>query len=241
MTEIRIGCSGYYYAHWKNRFYPEGTKSTELFGFYQQSFDTVEINATFYHNPTERQVDSWIEKSKDGFVFCFKAPRTITHYKRFVDCRDQLLLFLHLLKPVKEANKLGVILFQSPPSLLYSEELLRGFLDELPPGYRYAFEFRNREYCNEAVYGLLKERDMDFVWAPDPSQESFERLIASYKYIRMHGTGSRYASNYSEDELRVLAGKIRDLKAAVYCYFNNDYMAYAPRNALRLIQILKEL
>ena len=145
MAEIRIGCSGYYYAHWKNRFYPEGSKNTEFFGLYQQFFDTVEINATFYHYPTERQVGTWVERSRPDFIFSFKAPRTITHYKRFVLCRGAILLFLHLIKPVKDAGKLGVILFQSPPSLRYSGEVLERFLNELPSGYRYAFEFRNRE------------------------------------------------------------------------------------------------
>jgi uncharacterized protein YecE (DUF72 family) len=241
MTGIRIGCSGYYYAHWKEKFYPEGTKSSEFFSVYQQYFDTVEVNATFYHNPTQRQVGSWIEKSKPGFVFSFKAPRTITHYKKFIECRNELLLFLRLITPVKEADKLGVILFQSPPSLKCSEDELDGFLHELPPGYSYAFEFRNREYYRKEIYDLLQGKGADFVWVSDPSQKPFEKLIAPFKYMRMHGSGARYASDYSEEELHTIAGKIGSLETDVYCYFNNDYNAYAPHNALRLIQILQEL
>jgi len=241
MAIIRVGCSGYYYAHWKGRFYPGGSKNTELFGLYQTRFDTVEINATFYHNPTARQVESWTGKSRPEFVFSFKAPRSITHYKRLLECRDELLLFLHLIKPVREAKKLGCILFQSPPSLQYSIELLERFTEELPEGYRYAFEFRNREYYCERTYSLLAERAMDFVWVSDPDRLPFERLIAPFKYIRLHGEGSRYASQYSREALFVLAEKIRKMDADVYCYFNNDYNAYAPHDALNLIHLLQEL
>ncbi len=240
MAEIRIGCSGYYYTHWKNRFYPEGSKNTEFFRLYQQFFDTVEINATFYHYPTERQVGTWIERSRPDFVFGFKAPRTITHYKKFVLCREEILLFLHLIKPVKDAGKLGVILFQSPPSLQYSGEVLEQFLNELSSGYRYAFEFRNREYYREDIYDILRKEKMDFVTVPHPDEKPYEEVIAPFKYIRLHGSGARYASNYTEDELRDLAQKIVKLDTDIYCYFNNDYNAYAPHNALRLIQLLQE-
>jgi uncharacterized protein YecE (DUF72 family) len=240
MAEIRIGCSGYYYTHWKNRFYPEGSKNTEFFRLYQQFFDTVEINATFYHYPTERQVGTWLDRSRLDFVFGFKAPRTITHYKKFVLCRDEILLFLHLVKPVKDAGKLGVILFQSPPSLQYSEEVLERFLEELPSGYRYAFEFRNREYYREKIYDILRKKGMDFIWVSDSTEKPFEEVIAPFKYIRLHGSGAQYSSNYTEDELRDLAQKIVKLDTDIYCYFNNDYMAYAPHNAIRLIQLLGE-
>ncbi|MBN2323766.1 MAG: DUF72 domain-containing protein [Spirochaetes bacterium] len=182
MAVIRVGCSGYYYGHWKVRFYPEGSKNTELFDLYKECFDTVEINAAFYHNPTGRQVESWIGKSGSEFAFSFKAPRSITHYKRFFECRDDIALFLHLIKPVREARKLGCILFQSPLSLQYSVKLIERFTYELPEGYRYAFEFRNWEYCCERIYGLLAERGMDFAWISDQDRSPFERVIAKFKY-----------------------------------------------------------
>ena len=64
---IHVGCSGYYYKHWIGRFYPEACKSTHFFQHYQTYFSTVEINSTFYHYPTEKQIHSWIEKSNDDF------------------------------------------------------------------------------------------------------------------------------------------------------------------------------
>jgi uncharacterized protein YecE (DUF72 family) len=241
MGTVHIGCSGYYYGHWKGNFYPPDAKSHKFFELYQEKFNTAEINSTFYHNPTEKQVLSWLERSKPGFCFSIKAPRFITHRKRFQDCKDPLLLFLHLIAPIRESDKLGAILFQSPPSLQFDMDVLKGFLNELPSGYRYTFEFRNREFYTEDVYKELASREMDFVWVSDPKGQAFEDVIAPFKYIRMHGSGERYSSNYSEDELRELARKIKAIEQDMYVYFNNDYNAYAPNNALQLIQLLKEL
>jgi hypothetical protein len=47
---IHIGCSGWYYWHWKGTFYPVGTPPNQLFSIYQNSFATVELNAPFYQS-----------------------------------------------------------------------------------------------------------------------------------------------------------------------------------------------
>lgn len=48
MSEIRIGCSGWNYKDWRGPFYPQGMATKNWFAFYAQSFDTVEINNSFY-------------------------------------------------------------------------------------------------------------------------------------------------------------------------------------------------
>ena len=191
MASIHIGCSGYYYDNWKGKFYPSDAKSQKFFEFYQEKLHTVEINSTFYHNPTEKQVLSWLKRSEPGFCFSIKASRFITHKKRFQDCKDPLLLFLHLIVPIKENGKLGVILFQSPPSLEFNIDVLKSFLNELPSEYRCAFEFRNREFYTDDVYKALSSREMDFVWVSDTKGAAFEDVIAPFKYIRLHGIGER--------------------------------------------------
>lgn len=70
-------------------------------------------------------------------------------------------------------------------------------------------------------------------------------VIAPFKYFRLHGTGTRYASNYEEGELQELTRHTLQAEDGgrndVYVYFNNDYNAYAPNNALRLVKILEEI
>ncbi len=239
---IHIGCSGYYYKHWMGLFYPETAKSYQFFTFYQKYFHTVEINSTFYHYPTEKQIQSWLNRSPDKFIFTIKAPRLITHMKRLNNCKDELSLFFRLIKPLEQEKKLGVILFQTPASLSFDIGLLDEFTDVLPPEYRYSFEFRNREYYNKDIYDVLSRRKMDFAYVSESTGKPFKDIVAPFKYFRMHGSGTRYSSNYSDDELHDLADKIirssNNGKNEVFVYFNNDYKAYAPKNALRLIEML---
>ena len=242
LKKIHIGCSGYYYKHWVGLFYPDTCKSSDFFGYYQQNFSTVEINSTFYHFPTDKQINSWLKKSRDDFLFTFKAPRLITHRKRLVNCKDSLLLFLHLVKIVKQSEKLGVILFQTPGSLTFNLDTVERFLYDLPTGYKYAFEFRNREYYNNEIYNLLAQKGIDFVYVSESQGPPFEDVIGDFKYFRLHGSGSQYSSNYTEEELHNLAGKIiHSIKRGsndIYVYFNNDYNAYAAYNAIELMKIL---
>ena len=239
---IRIGCSGYYYKHWIGRFYPENTRSYNFFDEYIKSFDTVELNSTFYHYPTEKQVATWIKKSPDGFLFSVKMPRLITHKKMLNDCESDILLFLHLIKPLKIEKKLGAILVQTPKTLKYDEKLLQDFIELLPRGYMYTFEFRNFDYYNETVYEILKARGMDMAYISGMNYRSYNGLLGDFKYYRMHGVKVRYASDYTDDELKILAKDIETVLAGgakiVFVYFNNDYNAYAPKNAMRLKEIM---
>ena len=66
---IRIGCSGWTYPHWRQRFYPRELRQTEWFGHYAGTFDTVEINNSFYHLPSEKAVARWQEQAQSGFVY----------------------------------------------------------------------------------------------------------------------------------------------------------------------------
>src|SRR5688572_8221013 len=46
--EFHVGCSGWFYWHWRDQFYPPGTPSNRWFEHYAKQFKTVELNAPFY-------------------------------------------------------------------------------------------------------------------------------------------------------------------------------------------------
>ena len=93
----KIGCSGFYYKEWKDFFYPKGLAQKDWFKFYAEHFNTIEINASFYKNPTEKSLEKWHNDSPADFVFTMKAPRLITHYKQLKDCKTDTTDFYHLL------------------------------------------------------------------------------------------------------------------------------------------------
>ncbi|MBD3228183.1 MAG: DUF72 domain-containing protein, partial [Candidatus Lokiarchaeota archaeon] len=72
-----LGCSGWYYDHWIERFYPKDIKKREWLSFYSEIFNTVEINNTFYHFPSVKNLQSWYRRTPEDFVFTLKANRLI--------------------------------------------------------------------------------------------------------------------------------------------------------------------
>src|SRR4051794_3763345 len=77
-----VGTSGYSYPKWKGSFYPPKLPQKEMLNYYAERFTAVEINNSFYRMPTAAMLKSWVEKVPASFQFAFKAPQTITHFKR---------------------------------------------------------------------------------------------------------------------------------------------------------------
>jgi hypothetical protein len=84
---IHIGCSGWYYWHWKGSFYPAEIPSSQWFSIYQDYFQTVELNAPFYSWPTVAAVKTWIRQADPSFVYTIKVCELITHIKRFEETK----------------------------------------------------------------------------------------------------------------------------------------------------------
>jgi uncharacterized protein YecE (DUF72 family) len=68
MERIRIGCSGWNYKHWRELFYPKGLPPSRWFAFYAETFDTVEINNSFYMLPKAEVFDKCATKRRPAFA-----------------------------------------------------------------------------------------------------------------------------------------------------------------------------
>lgn len=230
---IHIGTSGYVYRHWKNIFYPEKMKQTQL-EHYSSFFDTVEINATFYSNFEKRVYSSWSKQTKENFVFSIKGPRYITHVRRLKDIRDEVKSFFEKAKGLD--GKLKVVLWQFPPSFKKSDEnelRLENFISFSPKIWQ-ALEFRHVSWTETPAfipdnfsYVINSSTRYPLITPSNNSQ---------FIYIRFHGPKSLYTSSYSDLELSHWSEKIRKMakEREVFCYFNNDARGYAVKNALFL-------
>ncbi len=234
-----IGTSGYSYDDWKGRFYPEGLKSNEWLEYYAGQFSTVELNVTFYRNPTEKMIQAWNRRTPRSFRFAVKGSRRITHFKRLLDVGEELEYFWSL---VQNLSRLRVLLWQFPPSFRRDDERLDTFLKILPRGVRHAFEFRHESWFADDVYDLLGKYRSSFVSVSHPKLP--DHLVTSGKmaYLRFHGIGREmYKYDYTRKELKAWADRLRKIETEVtdiYVYFNNDYNANAIRNAALLKSIL---
>ncbi len=239
MKNLYIGTSGFYYEDWKGIFYPKDLPKSKFFEYYVKEFDTVELNSTFYHLPKLKTVEHWASMVGEEFLFSIKAYRGITHYKKLKDVKEDVYLFLHLIKALKE--HLGIILFQLPPSLKKDTTLLSEFLYILPAGYSYAVEFRDKSWWDEEVFELLERYDVAFCIHDFGKKTS--PIVATSKnvYIRFHGTNGRYKGSYEDDYLKEWSLKIKSfLKKGkrVFCYFNNDFEGAAIFDARRLLKFI---
>jgi uncharacterized protein YecE (DUF72 family) len=238
---VRIGCSGWNYAHWRERFYPRGCPPARWLRFYAQHFDTVEVNATFYRLPTRKAVAGWVEQSPEEFLFTIKASRYLTHIKRLTDLEQGLARFYERLEPMLGGPKLGPVLWQLPENFHRDDERLAGALARLPAG-RHCFEFRHASWFQPDVYALLREHDVALVIGDHPKRPfQTHELTAGWTFVRFHYGSRGRNGNYSERELEGWAERIAAWRAGadVYAYFNNDWNAYAIRNALWLEKRLR--
>lgn len=230
-----IGCSGFYYKAWREKFYPKGLAQRKWFEYYCEHFNTVELNVTFYRFPKLSFLKSWYDRSPRSFRFTVKAPRLITHYKRFNETEDLIAGFYSRLEEGLH-DKLGTVLFQMHPRMEYTDEKLRQILDSMNPKFQNVIEFRHVSWWNDEVLKSLKRRKITFCSISYPDLPDDVICTAKTFYYRFHGVPELYRSLYSEKFLRKIKKKISDQRAVkeVYCYFNNDIDASAITNAKQL-------
>jgi uncharacterized protein YecE (DUF72 family) len=233
---VRIGCSGWNYASWKDEFY-KGKPARTWLRHYAQTFDTVEVNNTFYRLPLRTSVARWVEETPPNFVFAVKASRYLTHVKRLTDLNSGIERYYERLEPLARSPKLGPVLWQLPANFHRDDERLSAALDALLPG-RHCFEFRHASWFVDPVYDLLSKHGAALVIGDRPEVKEFQtyELTTDWTYVRFHYGSHGRRGNYSESELEEWARRFQDWRREVeiYAYFNNDWEVFAVRNALWL-------
>jgi uncharacterized protein YecE (DUF72 family) len=236
---VRVGCSGWSYEHWKGRFYPERAAESSWLGLYVEAFDTVEVNATFYRLPRRSTVASWAARTPPDFTFAVKASRYLTHVKRLRDLPLGLVRLEERLEPLREAEKLGPVLWQLPATFRRDDERLATALSQLPEG-RHAFEFRHASWFAEEVYALLRSHGAALVVADRKGLPEAPWVdTAGWWYVRLHHGRAGRRGNYSRAELETWAERLRGRDGDAYVYFNNDWEGFAVENAETLRDLLE--
>jgi uncharacterized protein YecE (DUF72 family) len=229
--KIHIGCSGWFYWHWRNIFYPDSMPTSAWFNHYAGRFKTVELNAPFYSWPTVNTVNTWRKQAgRRRFVYTVKVSELITHTRRFEDCAELIKDFGYiadLLGPY-----MGCFLFQCPPSERYSPEKLRLILSQLDPCRRNVVEFRHASWWKDEVFSAFRETGTIFCSCSGPRLPDTLVKTADEIYVRFHGTRQWYRHDYTKEELAIWASRIREsVPTQVWAYFNNDRDGYAIKNA----------
>ncbi len=237
--DLYVGTSGYVYGHWRERFYPTRLPARAWLRFYADRFDSLELNNPFYRLPSAETFAAWGDQVPRGFVFAVKASRFLTHIRRLRDPAGPLRLFLQRARRLEGA--LGPVLFQLPANFHLDLPRLERFLaaldrQRLVPGLRAALEVRHPSWLDREATARLEKAGVALCLADWREVPVTGPLTADFVYVRRHGARG-HGGSYDAARLQADARAIRTWRREgrdVYVYFNNDWKAFAVRNAARL-------
>lgn len=252
IPNLRLGTSSWSSEDWVGTFYPPGTPPADFLGVYARHFDTVEVDSTYYRIPADAMVRNWRARTPPGFTFAAKFPQVITHEKVMQDCGKELGEFLRVMSLLED--RLGPLLLQFPyfnkKAFAKPEDFLSRlipFLADLPSGFRYALEVRNKYWVNARLLDILRKKDIAFAlidhpWMTPVSQlaAKMDVVTADFAYVRWLGDRKGIEEKTvhwdrvivdREEEMRTWIPIIRGLlkrRIQVMGYFNNHYAGFAP-------------
>jgi uncharacterized protein YecE (DUF72 family) len=276
------------------RFYPRGCSSAQSrLAYYASIFPLVEVDSSYYALPSRTNSELWVERTPERFVFNVKAFRLLTGHqtgrealppdialqipesaKRNLYYRDfpaELLdevwrRFFDALAPLKEAGKLGAVLFQFPPWLTSSAQG-KAHVETCASrmsGYTMAIEFRNPSWLDDKhrpwTLGFEREHGIAHVVMDAPpdattrAQTIWEATNDELAIVRLHGRNAetwnatgpsasgRFNYEYSDEELLELSIEIRRLAKQVsktHVIFNNCFEDQGQRNGRTMMKLLQ--
>ena len=245
MVDYFIGTMGFSYREWAGSFYPKGLPARDYLQYYGRIFNAVEIDSTFYGTPRREAVIRWRDTTPDEFKICVKVPRVITHDSGLVDCHGEMSEFIDSIRQL--GDKLGVIVFQFPPSFDNTNFMtVDEFMDRLPVDFNYAVEFRHRSWYQEQTSKMLKGHNIcwvatEFEGVPKEidltSELIFIRFIGKHGQFQSHDREQIDVTPQLEWWWRWIQSKI-DSVAEVYAFFNDDFSGHAPAAANKIKQII---
>lgn len=236
--DYRIGCSGYYYPYWKNRFYPAGMQPKNWLEFYSTVFNTVELNGTFYRTPKLSDLKKYATVTHDDFKFSVKMSKYISHIVKLKESSTQITEFQNLIREGL-GNKLNYFLFQLPPSFHYNEENLERILSQIPHKSENVIELRHISWWNSEVEKEFKKAKLTFCNVDYPKLDSYFIYTSDVFYLRLHGNPELFKSSYETKELKKFVKQFPANCSHYNVYFNNTYYEAGYKNALEIKEFLK--
>jgi uncharacterized protein YecE (DUF72 family) len=282
---IRIGTCSWADESLTRYFYPRSVKTAEdRLRYYTDRFDTVEANSTYYRLPEREMVERWAERTPEGFVMHVKAFGVMTRHPVKLDqlptdlregaptdergridrppreFRAEIFRRFHeALEPLRETGKLGGILMQFPPYIVFKQasfEYLEWAQEQLR-GDEMLVEFRHASWLDEEsraeTLGFLERHGMTYVIVDAPRLEGRNVLptvvttTSPTAYVRFHGRNAetwnkrvrtaaeRFDYLYPEEELREWVeplGELAERSESVYAMFNNNGRSTIPSPGL---------
>ena len=259
---INIGLTG-----WGDHdtLYDDLQRKSDKLKTYASHFPIVELDASYYAIQPERNILKWIKETPEKFKFIVKIHQALTlhaDYKEYAESRQELIdQFKLMLEPLKQENKLAMVLVQFPPWFDCTAQNITyiRYIREQLKAFPMCVEFRHQSWFSddfkEQTLSFLTEQNIIHSVCDEPqvgqgSIPLVNRITNSVAFVRYHGRNThgwtkqdmtdekwrdvRYLYDYTKEELTNLANKVKvlDQKASeVYVVFNNNSGGHAANNA----------
>lgn len=231
---LYVGTSGFAYPDWAPLFYPAGMRAGDLLKSYSGRLPAVELNNTFYQQPTPDKIAAWLAATPPDFRFVVKAQRGGT-MRAFGSAAVETVAWLTVPYRLFE-ERLGAVLYRVPENMHRDNEKLRLLLEAWPADMPLVVEMQNAEWQVDEVFALLERHsaslcatDLDDRDPPDL------KLTGRSIYLRLRRT------SYSEVDLADWAGRLSaflDSGTDCYVFFRHDEDGTSALRALRLRELL---
>lgn len=244
---LYLGTMGFSYEDWNSVFYPSEMDPRDYLSYYSRIFNSVEIDSTFYGAPPVSTIKRWALQTPETFKFSLKVPRKITHELKLMDAWGYFIEFVDRIQEL--GGRLGVILFQFPPSFKADQmDAMTEFLARLPAGLRFAVEVRDSSWYSAANEFASMLRDVKVTWAAIqyPGLPEIIHLTGTQRYIRWIGQHGSYTHHNQERVDRT--PDLQRWRAAIqanlapgetlFGYFNNDYAGFAVGTLLKFRNLI---
>jgi uncharacterized protein YecE (DUF72 family) len=228
---LRTGTSGFAYPDWAPRFYPAGTRGEGLLRYYGTRLTTVELNNTFYRQPSQSAVDGWLAATPDDFRFAVKAQRGASFRSLQVDAGESVSW---LTGPIRRfGERLGTVLFRVPDGVTRNDERLGALLAAWPADMPLAVEFQDPSWHVDETFAALRTAGAALVTtelAEDEGPPTIRRT-GPFLYLRLR------RHEYSTADLETWLDRLEPFLGDgldAYVYFRHDEVGRGAELALEL-------
>jgi uncharacterized protein YecE (DUF72 family) len=235
MAKAYVGTSGFAYHDWAPRFYPADTARDGLLQAYSARLSALELNNTFYHQPSVRAIARWMAATPRDFRFVVKAQRGGS-MRALGEAAAETVAWLTA--PYRQfGERLGAVLFRVPENVRRDDARLEMLLEAWPADMPLVVEFQDPSWQADEVFdrlthhsAMLGATDLDEHPAPDL------RLTAGSIYLRLRRTA------YSDSDLSAWADRLSvflDAGTDCYVFLRHDADGTSAVQAQKLLKLLR--
>ena len=234
---LRVGTSGFAYAGWAPRFYPADLPDARRLAFYASQLSAVELNNTFYRQPSPAAVAAWLAATPDDFRFSIKAQRGGSVRALQVDPATSVPW---LTGPYRAFGAgLGTVLFRVPEGVARDDGRLAALLAAWPRDLPITMEFQGPSWHVDETFEALAQAGAALCTTelPEDAHPQTIRRTGPFLYLRLR------RHDFSAAELTAWAARLEPFLAAgddAFVFFRHDEVGRGPELAQALVEAVAQ-